>query len=138
MTRAWFVTRSPAIYALFAAGCATPASSLQPLSGTWGGPHVGIVFGADQGRIEYDCAAGTIREPVEPGAGGEFEARGTHTPGHGGPERIGFTPPSFPARYSGRVRGDTMTLLVEVPAITARIGPYTLRRGTEPMLTRCL
>lgn len=120
------------------AGCATPASSLQPLSGVWGGPHIGIVFEPGGGKVEYDCGAGTIAGPVEPGAGGAFEARGTHTPGQGGPERIGFTPPSFPARYSGSVRGDTMTLLVDVPAMKARIGPYTLRRGAEPMLLRCL
>jgi len=128
----------PFVIALFATGCATPASSLQPLPGGWGGPHVGIVFAADQGRVEHDCAAGTIVGAVQPGAGGTFEARGTHTPGHGGPERVGFAPPSFPARYSGRVRGDTMTLLIEVPAIAARIGPYTLRRGAEPVLLRCL
>ncbi len=120
------------------AGCATPAPSLQPLTGAWGGRHVGIVFEASGGRVEYDCGAGTIAGPVRTLAGGRFEAAGTHTPGTGGPDRIGFTPPSHPARYSGSVRGDTMTLLVEVPAIAARIGPYTLRRGAEPMLLRCL
>lgn len=118
-------------------GCATMAID-RSIAGRWGGQHVGLEMGEASGRLDYDCAAGTIDGPVLLDAAGRFAATGTHTPGTGGPAQVGVTPPAHPATYSGSVRGDTMTLEIEVPAIGARIGPYTLRRGTEPVLLRCL
>ena len=122
---------------LLLAGCATvPADRL--IAGRWGGQHVGLEMGETNGRLDYDCAAGTIDGPLVSDSAGHFAATGTHTPGTGGPVRVGVTPPSYPATYTGSVRDDTMTLVIDVPAIGARIGPTTLRRGAEPMLTRCL
>lgn len=126
------------LLAMIAASCATPASSDRSLAGNWGGQHVGLVMGEANGRLDYDCAAGTIDGPMTADAAGRFAAPGTHTPGQGGPDRIGFTPPSYPARFSGNARGDTMTLTIDVPDLNVRIGPYTLRRDAEPMLLRCL
>ena len=124
------------LFALVA--CATPSSISAPLTGKWGGQHVGLELGAAGGRLDYDCAAGTIDGPAVRDAGGRFSATGTHTPGTGGPVQVGVVPPSYPARYAGTVRGDSMSLTIDVPAMGARIGPYTLRRGTEPVLMRCL
>ena len=120
------------------AGCATAAAPPQPLTGRWGGDHVGLSFDAAGGRLDYDCASGFIVGPVVPDAGGRFTAHGTHSPDHGGPERVGEMRPTYPASYSGSVRGDTMLLQVEVPARQFSLGPFRLRRGVEPMLTRCL
>ena len=126
------------LLALLVAGCATSAVPPQPLWGVWGGQHVGLTLGTIDSAIEYDCAKGMIIGPVIVRDDGNFEAFGTHTPGQGGPDRIDHVPPSYPARYSGMVRGDVMTLVVDVAAIGARIGPYALRRGAEPSLLRCL
>ena len=131
-------SRLPMLLALIAASCATPAASGRSLAGKWGGQHVGLVMGEANGRLDYDCAAGTIDGPITADAAGRFAATGTHTPGQGGPNRIGSTPPSYPARYSGNARGDTMTLAVDVPALNTRIGPITLRRDADPILLRCL
>ncbi len=129
----------PLLAALALAGCvAAPPPPPGPLTGAWGAAHVGLVLDAAGGRLDYDCAAGTIDDPVDPDAEGRFIAEGTHTPGTGGPARVGETPPSYPARYSGMVRGDTMRLTVEVPVRALVLGPYDLRRGAQPMLTRCL
>ncbi len=119
------------------AACATvpPAG---PLTGSWGGQHVGLRLDPAGGALDYDCAAGRIDQPLVADGGGRFVANGSHTPGSGGPDRAGVTPPSYPARYSGVVRGEMMTLTVDVAAIGARIGPYRLRRGAEPVLMRCL
>lgn len=120
------------------AACATPNPTSRTIMGQWGGQHVGLVMTEASGRLTYDCAAGTINGPLIVDAAGRFAATGTHTPGQGGPERIGYTPPSYPARYSGSVRGETMTLVADVSELQLRIGPYTLRQGAEPTLLRCL
>lgn len=129
--------RIGAILPLLLAGCATVAGD-RSIVGHWGGQHVGLEMGEAEGKLDYDCAAGTIDGPLVSDATGRFTARGTHTPGMGGPVQVGVTPPSYPATYAGSIRGDTMTLVVDVPTITARIGPTTLRRGAEPVLMRCL
>ena len=109
-----------------------------PVTGSWGGTHVGLVLGPDGGRLEYDCASGTIDGPLRTDAGGRFTARGTHMPGHGGPEREGEVPSRLPANYAGEVRGNRMTLRVRMPSTGVEIGPLTLRRDVEPVIFRCL
>jgi hypothetical protein len=131
------------IVAAAIAGCHTigppPAAAGQrEIVGSWGGNHVSLILTPEGGRLEYDCASGTIRGPVRIDAGGNFTADGTHSPGQGGPERVGDRPPMLPASYSGSVRGDGMTLVVRVPARDIEIGPLTLRRGADPVLFRCL
>lgn len=119
------------------AGCATAPPAGVPLTGRWGGNHVGLELTHGGGTLEYDCAAGRIDGPLVPRADGSFQARGTHTPGTGGPERVGIVPPSHAADYRGSVRGDRLILQVRV-ANGVLIGPLSLRRGAEPMLLRCL
>ncbi len=123
--------------ALLAASCATLDDKPDNLFGAWGGPHVGIVFEGGLANIEYDCASGTIDGPVYPAAGGQFTASGTHRPGQGGPVRVGQIFTTLRAKYSGQVTGDTMTVSVGLENGTS-LGPFTLTRGAEPLLTRCL
>ena len=127
---------APAMPLLVLAACASVPEVGAPLTGSWGGAHVGLILGEAGGTLEYDCASGRIG-PVVPRPDGTFGAVGSHTPGTGGPERIGEVPPTYEARYSGRVRGDTMTLQVAV-ANGAAIGPLTLERGAKPIILRCL
>lgn len=108
-----------------------------PLTGEWGGRHVGLKLGETSGVLDYDCAAGTIEGPLIPRRDGTFEANGTHTPGIGGPERVGEARPSYRARYSGAVRGSRMTLEARLEN-GAALGPFTLARGTLPTIFRCL
>jgi len=126
--------------ALVLTACQTAAAGdgRAPVTGSWGGTHVGLVLEPDGGRLEYDCASGTIDGPLRTDAGGRFTARGTHVPGQGGPEREGEEPPRLPADYSGEVRGDRMILRMRVPATGVEIGPLTLRRDVEPIIFRCL
>ena len=129
--------------ALAMAACETgspsaAAAGQRPLTGSWGGAHVSLVLRPDGGALEYDCASGSIDEPLRTDAGGRFTARGTHVPGQGGPEREGEVPPRLPALYSGAVSGAKMRLLVRIPSTGAEIGPLELRRDAEPILLRCL
>ena len=103
--------------------------------GAWGGRHIGLQLTARGGALDYDCAAGTIDEFVRVDASGRFTARGTHTPGIGGPERVDVPHPHLPAQYSGRIQGERMTLSVRAPD---ELGPFALAQGAEPILMRCL
>jgi hypothetical protein len=126
-----------ALLALLAAcQAAPPAPAGAALTGSWGGEHIGLELSAAGGRLEYDCAAGTIDEPVRPDARGRFNARGAHTPNTGGPERVDVPRPQVEATYSGQVNGDRLTLSVSTPE--AELGPFSLQRGAQPMLMRCL
>ena len=118
-------------------GCMTPVAE-GPVTGTWGGERVGLSLDRAGGRLEYDCATGTIAGPLIASRDGSFAAIGTHTPGQGGPDRIGTIPPSYPARYTGTVGRDTMTLRVTVPSRDITMGPFRLRRDAPPRLLKCL
>ena len=117
-------------------GCQSLPAAQGPLSGRWAGPHISLELGAAGGRIDYDCAHGTVG-PILAGSGGNFVAEGTHTPEHGGPVRADEVPPVLITHYSGSVRGDRMTLLGRVEN-GIMLGPFDLRRDAEPILTRCL
>lgn len=107
-----------------------------PVTGEWGGVHVGLKLGLDGGTLDYDCAHGTIG-PITVGGDGRFMSEGTHTPERGGPVREGEVLPSYRAHYSGTVRGDRMTLRGNV-ANGVVLGPFELTRGAEPQILRCL
>ena len=126
-----------ALAASLVAACQSVNGPAAPVTGSFGGQHVGMTLGPDGGRLDYDCAAGTIDQPLIVDRGGRFRAQGMHSPGRGGPARIDEVPPAYPASYEGWVRGDRMSLLVRV-STGAVIGPFMLRRDVEPVLMRCL
>jgi hypothetical protein len=121
---------------LLVAGCTTAPAAPIPVTGDWGGTHIGLHLGVSGGTIDYDCAAGTI-EPIVPGPGGRFTAAGTHVTGFGGPEIEGQIHPTYRVRFSGRVAGERMTLEGRVEN-GVQLGPFALRRGAEAGIFRCL
>lgn len=123
--------------ALLLAGCATMSQQPPNLTGQWGGRGIGLVLEGGLGRVEYDCASGTIDSAIIPGPDGRFTATGTHVPGQGGPVRVGQIFISHRATYSGEVQATQMTLRVAVENGTV-LGPFTLVQGAEPQLLRCL
>ena len=125
------------VASLAAAGCNTGPTPIIAL-GLWGGSHVSMDVTSAGARVEYDCAEGVIEEPLRPDADGRFTATGVHTPGHGGPIRIGEILPALPARYDGRVGGEQMSLLVTLTETGVVLGPFELRRGSSGLLVRCL
>lgn len=121
---------------LAACQAASTAPAGAALTGAWGGEHIGLELTAAGGRVDYDCAAGTIDEPVRLDASGRFTVDGMHTPGMGGPERVDVPRPRVAATYTGRANGDRLTLSVRTA--NSELGPFTLARGAEPVLVRCL
>ena len=123
---------------LGAAGpCATDVSG--PIAPSeWGGTHIGLTVSATGGTLEYDCASGTIDQPIIAAANGNFVAQGTHTIGHGGPSMVGEIPDRHPARYDGWTDGQTMKLTVTITDTGQKLGDFTLVRGQSGRVFRCL
>lgn len=106
-------------------------------AGTWGGQHVRLEVRDDGAEIEFDCAHGRINGRLRPGADGRFDATGTFVAERGGPVREGASDKGEPARYTGRVRGKTMTLSVRLTNSNDDAGTFTLTHGREPELVKC-
>jgi hypothetical protein len=125
-----------AAVALVLAGCETIMPGLQPKSGAWGGPNIGLVLEGGSGKVDFDCASGTIDEAVFPGEGGAFSVKGTYRSGQSGPIRVGQIFRSEPATYAGTITKEDMTLSVSLEDGT-EVGPFTLKEGAPPQLNRC-
>lgn len=124
---------------LLVGASATCASSLTgPVRpGDWGGEHIGLSVAERGATVEYDCANGTIDEPLV-AVEGRFTALGTHIREHGGPIREGETADKHPARYEGRIDGGTMTLEVVLTDSGEKVGAFKLVRGQSPHVFKCL
>jgi hypothetical protein len=107
-------------------------------AGMWGGEHVRLEVSGDGAEVEFDCAHGRIKGRLRPGADGRFDAAGTFVAERGGPVREGAREEGRPARYSGRVRGKTMTLSVRLTDSDEDLGTFTLTHGREAELVKCL
>lgn len=106
-------------------------------TGTWGGEHISLEIDAQGGRLEYDCAHGTIDEKIVTDREGRFDLRGTHVREHGGPVRRDETADSHPSRFTGQIKGDTMTLKVTESDTKEVVGTFTLVHGRKPALMKC-
>ena len=57
---------------------------------------------------------------------------------HGGPVRDGEVADVHPAEYTGEVRGNRMTLTVRETDSGTVVGTFTLTRGANARIVRCL
>lgn len=108
------------------------------LLGSWGGAHVSLIVTESGATTEYDCAHGTIDEPLVPDGRGNFDVSGTHIREHGGPIREGEIPDEHPVRYTGWTDGSNMDLTVSLVDTDERIGTFSLVRGSPARLVKCL
>lgn len=118
-------------------GATAPFNGRLP-AGAWSGPHMGMAVTDTGASITFDCAAGRVNGPLTLGADGRFDWSGTFAPGHGGPVPVGTTEPSYAARYTGRATriGLTVTLSLVDTAFTPQT--YTLVRGGNADVLKCL
>ncbi len=115
------------------------AAAAVPLpSGQWGGPHISLTVTDRSATLQYDCAHGTIAGPLDLGENGSFRWAGTHSFEHGGPVRSGERIDQLPARYTGRVEGDRMTVVVTLTGTGQEIGTYQLQYGSAGQINHCL
>ena len=119
---------------------ASTARTRQPRQvgpGVWGGQHVRLEVKKDSSLIEYDCAHGTIDQPLVLDRHGRFDVIGTHTPEHGGPVRRDEKADTRAARYTGWTDGEQMKLTVRLSDTNEMIGTFTLSRGNEGRVFKC-
>jgi len=108
-------------------------------TGSWGGEHIRLNVTETGATVEYDCAVGTIDEPLLLDKDGNFEAHGTHIFEHGGPRRVGEPPPKrHPALYRGWTDESQLHLTVTLLEAGKAVGTFLLGLGRSPQLEKCL
>jgi hypothetical protein len=115
-------------------GC-TP-STAPALVGAWGGTQASLTLERSGGALTYPCGTGTIDSTWTLSESGAFAASGQHFFG-GGPDPVQGRPP-HPARYTGQVSGNLLTLTVTLLDLNETLGPFTLVRGGPPVQEMCV
>ena len=131
------------IAAVLVSGCNTLQGKPDHVFGIWGGPHAGLDFIGGLAEAQFDCASGTIDDPVYPTPDGLFSVKGTYRTGASGPVKVGQYFKSQGAKYVGQIAKSTekdgprvLTLTVALEDGTS-VGPFKLSEGAPPQLTRC-
>jgi hypothetical protein len=117
----------------------TPAKKIVKVTSAehWGGEHVRIEFNDGEARVDFDCAHGTITDPLKSDSEGRFALNGTYVREGPGPTRLNVPRVSQPARYSGTIKNDEMSLNVTLNNSSQEIGTFTLTRGSEGLIRKC-
>ena len=113
-------------------------STKNAVHGSWGGADIALEVTNEGIDINFDCAHGHIDESIVPDSEGNFSVKGTYVREHGGPMRSDENANSLHAVYKGKVTGDKMTLTLTFPDGTEDVGPFTLERGKEPRIHKCM
>jgi len=106
-------------------------------SEVWGGRDISMHMTAAGASIEFDCAQGSVTEPIKPNAAGEFRAAGSYTPELGGPVRKDNPPRAQPATYKGTISGNTMHLEIILADKTQQPPSFALTKGSEGRVVKC-
>ncbi len=106
------------------------------LQGQWAGDRLQLSIDDHGGRVQMDCASGTIIGPLRLAADGHYTANGTFEQHQSGPQRGDAAAPSS-ARYSGELRDGVLKLSI-LPAGATSPEIFNLREGAQVKLVRCL
>lgn len=99
--------------------------------------HIGLEVSDSGARVTYDCAHGTIDQPMTLNSTSQFDVTGSFVRERGGPLRKGEAG-GEPVRYTGRIQDDTMTVTVTLTDSKENIGTFTLTYGATPRIRKCL
>lgn len=86
--------------------------------------------------IEFDCAKGTIDEPLVLDRAAQFDVWGTYMRQGPGPERDDDST-SHSAHYTGRVAGDVLTLTIKLKGSDEMVGPFEFHFGKQSRIFKC-
>ena len=129
MTR---ITATLSIFAILACSAAT-STPITQVAGTWGGDNAGLIVSDTDIHVHIGCTLGDAVGPIHPDANGRFEATGTYNV-DAYPVDRGII---HPARFTGQIIEQTMTLTVSLTDTARVLGPVTLIYGKEPKMGPC-
>ena len=124
--------------ATFCLGSAEADEAKRVRAGQWGATGIAMEVTESGARVEFDCAHGSIGEPLLLDSDGRFDVKGLFFREHGGPIRQGEETKGQPARYAGQVAGENMTLTVKPEESDTPIGSFNLAHGKAGRLRKCL
>src|ERR1700737_2989287 len=123
------------ISSIFAPNACSAATSahITEVVGTWGGDNAGLIVSNTDVHVHIGCTLGDALGPIHPDANGRFETTGTYNV-NAYPVDRGIT---HPARFTGQIIEQTMTLTVSLTDTTRVLGPVTLTYGKDPKMGPC-
>ena len=104
-------------------------------AGEWGGEHVRLTVEDGGGKVEFDCAHGSLDAPLTLDPEGRFDVPG-RLAFEGGPTRRGEAENARPARYRGQIDSGRMTLEVTLESGESA-GRFSLARNGPARLVKC-
>jgi hypothetical protein len=115
-----------------------PVARNQKLAnGVWGGQHIRAEVTDKGAALEFDCANGTIDQPITLNDKGSFDVKGKFAVEHGGPVRRGEESNGRTVRYIGRLKNKQLTLTLSDLNTKEDLGSFTLTLGNEGRLMKC-
>jgi hypothetical protein len=105
--------------------------------GVWGGRHINAEVTDKGATFEFDCASGSIDQPIVLDAKGAFQLEGSFAPEHPGPVQRDQAGQSRRVRYAGKMIGEELTLTMTALDNKEDLGAFTLTHGNEGRLTKC-
>jgi len=109
------------------------ATRITEVEGRWGGENAGLIVDNTAVHVHIGCTLGDATGPIRPNPDGRFETVGTYNV-DAYPVDRGIT---HPARFTGRIAGETMTLTVTLTDTNQVLGPVALIYGKEPKMGPC-
>ena len=106
-------------------------------AGTWGGEHIRLEVRPKGALVDFDCAHGSVDEPLILDSNGRFDAKGSYAQESPGPQREDQPARPKLARYAGSVQASTMTLTITLPEEGQIIGPISLVKDKVPRISKC-
>jgi|SRR6185436_4659692 len=111
--------------------------SQRKINGLWGGQGISMEATDSGATLDFDCASGTITEPIALDSAGKFSAKGRFARQHPGPTREDDDNAGQPAIYSGVVDGENLTLTITLTKNSEKVGSFTLAHGKTGRIRRC-
>jgi hypothetical protein len=134
---------SPAVLlAVLGLGACSGASVLPPTDGIlaegdWGGENAGVIVTASSVHVHVGCTFGDVAGKITLDESGSFSVDGSYVL-RAYPIAVG---PSLPARFTGRVRGGSLTLSIAVNDTVEKkqvpLGPVTVVYGRAAEMGPC-